>query len=300
MTELKAIFITSQAAWCVYTALFWVLMWGWIIRVSKRARMRRAAESIAAENKLAASQPADPYNLARWAADRERVVTGDMPLADFLDKWSGRAPRPSSVVVEFPVEKRIVIVNKGGDPEVSRVPWGRSLLDAVYRPFMYKEAIEQALRIGERIYGRLPEEKYHGAEKQTTWVDASPPKFKVGQWVRIDPASEGRLGRVVSGPNPATMHYAPYNDRRVYYTVTHEPNDLGLSYNTERLEPALPRKGEWWAWPDKPCFKCHEQGAPPLSSRPFQPINKYPGESWVERAALCGCLFPVNFGKGRA
>ena len=292
MSELKAIFITSQAAWCVYTALFWVLMWGWIIRVSKRARMRRAAECIAAENKFAASQPADPYNLARWAADRERVVTGEMPLADFLDKWSGRAPRRT--VLTFP-DKSSVVELSDGSLQDRRYFWGKSPLAAVYRPFMFKEAVEKALRIGERIYG-FPEEKYHGAEKQTMWVDAPPPKFRVGQWVRIlIPTQDngwpaGCLAKISNNYNRFGSGMVP---------LELECN-RALCLMEASVEPALPREGEWWAWLDKPCFKCHEQGAPPLSSLPFQPTNKYPGESWVERAALCSCLFPVDFGKGRA
>lgn len=120
----------------------------------------------------------------------------------------------------------------------------------------------------------------------STWTTPLP-KFKVGQWVRT--RSE-KLGRVL-----AIEHLKAIDLYR--FRIVLELNSLGHSLVPEFLDAALPRVGEWWRWTVRSC--------------PERTVEHRPGIFMVDdmfiarnhHATLgyeiaCGCLEPVNFGKG--
>lgn len=83
----------------------------------------------------------------------------------------------------------------------------------------------------------------------------------------------------------------------------HQNSRGGLdSHLPSELEPAIPRRGEWWQ--KRECPNIHGKPCPQVSWR-YDPIQwSYSADVTCEGhgaeicAALCGCLEPVNFGKG--
>jgi len=102
------------------------------------------------------------------------------------------------------------------------------------------------------------------------------PKFKEGQWVRGK--NKGELVRVTG--NGSEGHFD--------YQVRREDGCLWCVYDHE-IEPALPRKGEWWRY--KKCYRASH-----ASSTPF-PVTEWNEENTDWTYVKC-CLEPVNFGKG--
>ena len=112
---------------------------------------------------------------------------------------------------------------------------------------------------------------------------AAPPK--VGRWVRRK--DDGRLFLIISprlaihgdwpcGSHTGVSHYLP----------------------ASTLEPALPRKGEWWR--SMTC-QVHRPGPAGVGEAAFcvEMGNVQFEKNRAEQAA-CGCLVPVNFGLGDA
>lgn len=107
---------------------------------------------------------------------------------------------------------------------------------------------------------------------KTTGVVAPTVTYKPGQWVRtegdelvklVEWGSFGGDGWKVTG---------------------------GRWFTTSQLRPALPRKGEWWE--KKPC-NTHQHVNPGEYKWKWTP----PADAGFDEVE-CGCLIPVNFGRG--
>ena len=108
-----------------------------------------------------------------------------------------------------------------------------------------------------------------------------PTKWKEGQWVRLKRCWNGCwLGCVIgSGPEPMTV------DVRTQCGP--------LTMHASALEPALPREGEWWVKD-----KCEDGHGGTWLYEPIQWRERYVISPARKRAAACGCMHPINVGKG--
>jgi hypothetical protein len=119
-----------------------------------------------------------------------------------------------------------------------------------------------------------------------------PPRFRRGQWVRALPAGAvwpGALMRVKRAkwfPGPT-------------WSYELETVDTIRDLHEAVLVPATPLPGEWWEWIDCPSHlrvpdagKTGPQCVPPLTD-PSRDCDLEAEASW------CGCLRPVNYGRGR-
>lgn len=112
-------------------------------------------------------------------------------------------------------------------------------------------------------------------------------KFRIGQWVRFekkDVLYAGRLARVGK---------VRCWEKEVIYGLQVDPQGLTEAFETW-LEPAVPQYGEWWRndlcnahsiTKSESFFIFYQK--PDLAVRPF-----------FQARVRCGCLTPVNFGKG--
>lgn len=122
-------------------------------------------------------------------------------------------------------------------------------------------------------------------------VGSSKLKFKIGQWVRD--MADGKLGQIVE-KSPVSCDYDPRWKVRFEY---HKFG--GCSHVAEQyLESALPRRGEWWT--RKHCDEhsecCSNLGLACYKGSAIWTVDAEPN-SW-ESQVVCGCLYPVYFGKG--
>lgn len=114
-------------------------------------------------------------------------------------------------------------------------------------------------------------------------------RFVAGQWVRL---KDGNLARL------------KYFDSSGQRWVLDNPDDPVWRFTYEDLieEPAVPRTGEWWEKNHRCPTHDWYIGALPDGKQVFGPHKVQDGdgtvnEHWIA-AAACGCLAPVNFGKG--
>lgn len=111
------------------------------------------------------------------------------------------------------------------------------------------------------------------------------PKFKVGQWVRLnrEPGELEHIGHLVR------IIKVESGD---LYMAQGEMQVVGIS--EEWVDVATPRRGEWWA--PKYCKK--HMGADEDYLDVPQRAEGWVTDSVTPARILCGCLIPVNFGKG--
>ena len=104
------------------------------------------------------------------------------------------------------------------------------------------------------------------------------PSFRVGQWVRF---KTGQLARIIAVHPNGTCH--------IESTVGRS----GMTANEMSVfEPAIPRVWEWWEWKT-----CATHGM--IKDDPAKLTHSLTG-AVVEAAVICGCIAPVNFGRGNA
>ncbi len=117
-------------------------------------------------------------------------------------------------------------------------------------------------------------------------------QFKVGDWVRVKPGSSGSPDW-----HGVLMRVLEISDKSLYAlegiarNMTPTPG-ITRFWKEEELEPALPRKGEWWIWDE--CDKHSRHRAERVG--PWKMLC-----NWTDGLDIylkCGCLVPLNFGRG--
>jgi hypothetical protein len=143
---------------------------------------------------------------------------------------------------------------------------------------------------------------YYGGVRQEEERVIRPEKFRRGQWLRRK--LDGALVGYTHPSNPD--HFFAMS---VY--GAHYPHFV-FGHNDD-FEPALPREGEWWqkmpcpkvhplakdiAWGTSPVKWCYTVGDYTIqrcgTSKPDRDMM-FAGE---REACECGCLVPINFGRG--
>lgn len=126
---------------------------------------------------------------------------------------------------------------------------------------------------------------------QSHLIGPEVPGFVVGRWYRI------KAG-YFNGANPPLRfeHLVTANIGR--FT---ESEFSAYSHLLAHVEPAVPRVGEWWE--KKPCASAHRYHEGDMAFCGPRKWEYDPGETSgalkaETEAALCGCLFPVNHGRG--
>ena len=134
---------------------------------------------------------------------------------------------------------------------------------------------------------KLPE--LAGWKSEVVVDDPHAPAFKVGQWVRCAKGfchiADGQLAKLVT----------QLDDLWLTNFGGQHSDGSPCTLRDDQIEPALPRAGEWWVW--RSCGM-HGQRAN-YADIPFKSL----GEDDPARAqchVACGCLAPVNFGRGEA
>ena len=111
------------------------------------------------------------------------------------------------------------------------------------------------------------------------------PSFRVGQWVRRNGAS-GSLGKIEALEQRAAAGTCMFIEPS-------SPDGTRLIWWDYDCEPAIPRAGEWWVW--KTC-DVHGQRA----NYADVPMKMSVCDPTSAQYVSCGCLAPVNFGRGNA
>jgi hypothetical protein len=118
------------------------------------------------------------------------------------------------------------------------------------------------------------------------FADPPRPRFRRGQWVR----DYGRLGKVRRAkwfPGPTWSYEVEFSD------------EIADVHESCLDSVTCPSTWEWWAW--LPCV-VHTPAGAAWAERPQRvPPSTDPARNpELESAAVaCGCLHPVNFGRGR-
>jgi len=196
-----------------------------------------------------------------FARDLALYKEGRLSLDAFVDRWSGRVPKKSKVDKD----------TCGSGPQGFHGWHGGQGV--------------QEFRAGPQGF-QGPRDLQGCQGFQGPWW----PIFKLGDWVRIP---GGELAQVVGIQSPGG--YEPL----IQVATRVVPRAFPLvprAFPPSRLVQALPRKGEWWK--KRKCSTIHHLERDHFwADRPvcWEYDDSHPG---VIEAVKCGCLAPVNYGRG--